>query len=61
VQRGYKAFEVAEALGSPYPGSKNAMAVMYSTYSALFGSTSVVFAKVLDPLPPLLALYQGLA
>ena len=45
-QMGYRAFEAAEIAGRPYPSSKNAMAVMYSTYSALFGSTSVVFAKV---------------
>jgi len=46
LQVGYKAFEAAEIAGNPYHSSKNAMAVMYSTYSALFGSTSVVFAKV---------------
>jgi len=44
---GYKAFETAEREKRPYKHSKNVMAVLYSTFSALFGSSSVVFAKLL--------------
>lgn len=43
----YQRYEMAAANGQPYPNSDNLMAVFYSTYSALFGSTSVVFAKLL--------------
>lgn len=43
----YKRYEQAALDKNPYPNSDTLMAVMYSTYSALFGSTSVVFAKLL--------------
>lgn len=38
-------YEARRKAGKPLPNSENVMALAYSVYSALFGSTSVVFAK----------------
>lgn len=43
----FSAYDAAAKANTPFKNSDNVMAVLYSVYSALFGSTSVVFAKLL--------------
>jgi len=47
LQSTYARYQKAHLAGVPFKNSDNVMAILYSTYSALFGSSSVVFAKLM--------------